>query len=271
MNQSLGSLLRGQVAIVTGASSGIGHAISIAMAAAGATVCVNYIGNDVAAKGVVAEIEAAGGAAFALAADVSNEAEVESMLTAVVARCGRLDILVANAGIQRDAPFLDMKIEDWNAALAVDLTGLFLCARSAARQFMKQPLVDGKTTARGKILCISSVHEIIPWAGHVNYAAAKGGVHSFMRSIAQETADMHIRVNSIAPGAIQTEINRSVWSDAEKNRQLMKLIPYGRIGRPEEIANAAVFLCSDFADYITGATLFIDGGMTLYPGFKGNG
>ncbi len=271
MNKSLGLLLDGQIAVVTGAASGIGRAIAKAMAAAGATVCVNHIGPDTAAKAVVSEIETAGGKGFTAAADVSKEAEVDAMIAAVVARCGKLDILVANAGIQKDAKFLDMKIEDWNAAMAVDLTGLFLCARGAARQFMKQPLNDANPNARGKILCISSVHEIIPWAGHVNYAAAKGGVHSFMRSIAQETADMRIRVNAIAPGAIQTEINRTVWSDAEKNKQLMKLIPYGRIGQPEEVANAAVFLCSDFADYITGATLFIDGGMTLYPDFKDNG
>jgi glucose 1-dehydrogenase len=263
--------LRGQTALVTGASSGIGAAIALALGAAGAAVAVNYIGSAEAAERVVAGIRAAGGTARALMADVSREAEVEAMFAAVLREQPRLDILVCNAGVQRDAALVDMTFEQWSSVIGVNLTGAFLCTRAAARAMVRQGVDPAVSLAAGKIICISSVHELIPWAGHVNYAASKGGVMLMMKSIAQEVAPWRIRVNSICPGAIRTPINRSAWETPEAYNDLLKLIPYKRIGEPEDIARLAVWLCSDEADYITGASLFVDGGMTLYPGFEAGG
>jgi glucose 1-dehydrogenase len=184
---------------------------------------------------------------------------------------GTIHILVNNAGLQRDARFVDMTLHDWEFVLSVNLTGQFLCAREAVREFLRRGLVPEVSCAAGKILCMSSVHEIIPWAGHVNYAASKGGVMLLMKSLAQELAPHRIRVNSICPGAIRTPINASAWSTPEALSQLLTLIPYGRIGEPEDIGRAAVWLASDSSDYVNGTSLFIDGGMTLFPGFSTNG
>jgi glucose 1-dehydrogenase len=263
--------LKGQKALVTGASSGIGEGIAKALAAAGASVIVNYAGNAEAAARVVDAIEAAGGEARAIRADVSREAEVEGMVAEMLAAWGRIDILVSNAGVQKDAAFVDMTLEQWNTVLGVNLTGTFLCARAAARAMIRQGVVPGLSRAAGKIVCVSSVHEVIPWAGHVNYAASKGGMKLFMQSMAQELAPHRIRVNSIAPGAIQTAINRPAWETPEALKSLLTLIPYGRIGVPEDIGQAAVWLVSDAADYVHGQSLFIDGGMTLYPEFAHGG
>jgi glucose 1-dehydrogenase len=264
-------LLERQVAIVTGASSGIGKAIAISLGGAGASVCVNYGGNSAAAAEVVTEIEAKGARAFAFQADVSKEADVIAMFDAVREKFGTVDILVNNAGLQQDAKFEDMTLAQWQRVIDVNLTGQFLCSREAVREFSRRGVVPEVSIAAGKIICISSVHEVIPWAGHVNYAASKGGVMLMMKSIAQEVADNRIRVNSICPGAIRTPINIAAWDTPEHYADLMKLIPYKRIGEAPEIGRAAVWLASDDSDYITGISLFVDGGMTLYPGFEAGG
>lgn len=264
-------LLKGQKALVTGANSGIGAAVAQALGEAGADVAVNYVAGDDAAQAVVAGIKAAGAKAKAYKADVSDEAQVEAMFASVVADFGTIDICVANAGLQRDAAFTTMTLAEWQKVIDVNLTGQFLCARAAAKEFVRRGVVPEVSRAAGKIICMSSVHQVIPWAGHVNYASSKGGVDMLMQSMAQELAPQRIRVNSIAPGAIRTPINTAAWDTREAYDRLMTLIPYGRIGEPEDIAQTAVWLASDHADYITGTTVFIDGGMTLYPGFATNG
>jgi glucose 1-dehydrogenase len=178
---------------------------------------------------------------------------------------------VNNAGLQQDAAFHEMTLAQWDLVIRVNLTGQFLCAREAAREFLRRGVVPAVSTAAGKIICISSVHEVIPWSGHVNYAASKGGIMQLMKSMAQELAPKKIRVNSIAPGAIKTPINRPAWDTPAALDALLTLIPDQRIGLPQDIARTAVWLASDQSDYITGATLFVDGGMTLYPGFATGG
>ncbi|MDC6382883.1 glucose 1-dehydrogenase [Pseudomonas graminis] len=262
--------LKGQVAIVTGASSGLGAGAAKGLAASGAAVVINYHSQPEPAQKLAQEIIDAGGQAIAIGADVSNEQDVERLFAETLDAFGRLDILVANSGLQKDAAFADMSLEDWNTVINVNLTGQFLCARAAVRQFAKQDLRPEVSRARGKIIHMSSVHQVIPWAGHVNYAASKGGVDLLMRSIAQEVGEQRIRVNSIAPGAIRTAINTKATSgDAEK--KLLELIPYGRVGEADDVANAIVWLASDASDYVHGTTLFIDGGMSLYPEFRNNG
>jgi glucose 1-dehydrogenase len=263
--------LRGQKAIVTGASSGIGRAVALALGGAGADVAVNYRSDEAEALAVVETIRGFGSSAFAYQADVSKEADILGMFRRTVDEFGTVDILVNNAGVQKDAPIDEMTLEQWNAVIGVNLTGQFLCAREAIREFKRRGVVPEVSRAAGKIICISSVHEVIPWAGHVNYAASKGGVMQMMKTIAQEVAARHIRVNSIAPGAIRTPINRAAWETPEAYADLMRLVPYKRIGEPEDIGHAAVWLASDDSDYVTGTTLFVDGGMTLYPGFESGG
>jgi glucose 1-dehydrogenase len=263
-------VLHDQTALVTGASSGIGAATAIALAQSGAKVGVNYRGGREGADKVIAAIRDAGGDAVALEADVSKEPEVQVMFARFVETFGRIDILVANAGVQRDAPAAEMTLEQWRTVIDVNLTGQFLCAREAIKRFLAQES-SPVSKARGKIICMSSVHEVIPWTGHVNYAASKGGIMLMMKSLAQEVAEKKIRVNAIAPGAIKTNINRPAWSDPQNASDLLKLIPYGRIGEPEDIAKAAVWLASDDSDYVVGASLFVDGGMTLYPEFRKGG
>ncbi len=263
--------LKGQKALVTGASSGIGAGVARALGAAGASVAVNYVGNPGAAEAVADDIRAAGAPAIAVKADVSREDEVQAMFQRMFAEFGTIDILVNNAGLQKDAAFTEMTLAQWNAVIGVNLTGMFLCAREAAREMIRRGIRPDISRAAGKIICISSVHEVIPWAGHVNYAASKGGVKLLMQSLGQELAPHRIRVNSIAPGAIQTPINREAWETPEALAALLKLIPYGRIGQPEDIGKAVAWLASDDADYIHGQTIFVDGGMTLYPEFARGG
>ena len=263
--------LRGQSALVTGGSSGLGAAVARALADAGARVAINYRSGRGPAEALAAQVIAAGGDAFAVAADVSDEGAVEAMVDETLARFGRLDILVCNSGLQKDARFDDMTLDAWRRVIDVNLTGQFLCCRAAVRRFHAQDERPDLSRARGKIICMSSVHEVIPWAGHVNYAASKGGVMQLMKSLAQEVARDRIRVNAIAPGAIRTPINREAWETEEALRRLLRLIPYGRIGEPDDVARAALWLASDESDYVTGTTLFVDGGMTLYPGFEDNG
>ncbi len=263
--------LEGQVALVTGASSGIGAGVAKAMAAEGATVVINYSSSPEKAEKVLNEIQRAGGTALTIKADVSNEKEVLAMYEETFKQFGTVDILVNNAGLQKDNKFHEMSLDEWNRVIAINLTGQFLCAREAIKEFLRRGVVPTKSKAAGKIICMSSVHEVIPWAGHANYAASKGGVMMLMKSMAQEYAPMKIRGNSIGPGAIRTPINHAAWQTPESYNQLLKLIPQKRIGEAEDIGGAAVWLASDDADYVNGITLFVDGGMLLYPGFEDNG
>jgi glucose 1-dehydrogenase len=264
-------VLAGQPALVTGANSGIGRAVALGLAQAGADVAVNYVTHPETAEAVVHEITAMGRRAIALQGDVSREDDVERMFAAAIGHFGTLHIVVSNAGMQRDSAFDEMTLDAWNAVIGVNLTGQFLCTRAAAREFKRRGVVPAVSRAAGKIICMSSVHQVIPWAGHANYAASKGGIMMLMRSIAQELAPHFIRVNSIAPGAIRTPINTAAWNTEDAYANLMKLVPYKRIGEPDDIAQAAVWLASEAADYVTGTTLFVDGGMTLYPGFATGG
>jgi len=265
--------LQNQIAIITGASSGIGAGVAKSLAAAGATVVVNYPVDaaKAAAEAVLAEIIHAGGKGVTAKADVSKESDVQNMFAEVIKQYGTVDILVNNAGLQKDAAFQDMTLDQWNFVLGVNLTGQFLCSREAIREFLRRGVDETRSKAAGKIIQMSSVHEVIPWAGHANYAASKGGVMLLMKSLAQEFAWKKIRINSICPGAIQTPINKQAWGTPEALRELLTLIPYQRIGKPEDIGNAAVWLASDDSDYVNGTSLFVDGGMTLYPGFTTNG
>ncbi|MEU7015347.1 SDR family oxidoreductase [Streptomyces sp. NPDC046385] len=264
-------LLQGQKALVTGANSGIGKATAIGLGRAGAEVVVNYVAGRDAAEEVVKEIASFGVRAAAYEADVSQEDQVTAMMDRMVEEFGTIDILVANAGLQRDARLTDMTLAQWQKVIDVNLTGQFLCAREAAKEFRRRGVVSEVSRAAGKIICMSSVHQIIPWSGHVNYASSKGGVQMMMQTLAQELAPEKIRVNAVAPGAIKTPINRAAWETAEAREDLLRLIPYDRIGDPEDIANAVVALASDLMDYVVGTTLYVDGGMTLFPGFATGG
>jgi glucose 1-dehydrogenase len=263
--------LTGQKALVTGANSGIGKGVALALGKAGADVVVNYVAGPEQAEEVVAEIRHEGGKAIAHKADVSQEDQVRAMIAKMIADFGTIDILVNNAGLQRDARLEEMTLAQWNTVIGVNLTGQFLCAREAVKEFKRRGVKPEVSCAAGKIICISSVHEVIPWAGHVNYAASKGGLMLMMKSIAQEVAPHRIRVNSVCPGAIRTPINTAAWNTPEAYADLMKLVPYKRIGEVEDIGRVTAWLASDEADYITGASIFVDGGMTLYPGFEAGG
>lgn len=265
------SFLAGQVALVTGGSSGIGRACSFELAAAGAKVVVNYHGSEERAREVCETIERDGGQALAIRADVSKEDEVERMFARTLEHFGTVDILVANAGVQKDAPLLEMSLQDWQKVIDINLTGQFLCAREALREFLRRGVRPERSCAAGKIICMSSVHDVIPWAGHANYAASKGGVMMLMKSLAQEFAPHRVRVNAVAPGAIKTRINRDAWDSEDARKALLELIPYNRIGEVEDVARAVVWLASDYADYVNGTTLYVDGGMTVYPGFADGG
>lgn len=265
--------LQHQIAIITGASSGIGAGVSKAFAASGAVVVVNHpvAATREAAEAVLKEITDSGGRGMTCQADVSKEDEVVRMFQDVIRAYGTVDILVNNAGLQRDASFTDMTLEQWNTVIGVNLTGQFLCAREAIREFLRRGVQPERSKAAGKIICMSSVHELIPWAGHANYAASKGGIRMLMQSIAQEYAPKKIRINSLGPGAIKTPINHAAWATPEAEARLLQLIPYGRVGVTEDIGAAAVWLASDDSDYVNGITMMVDGGMTLFPGFSTNG
>ena len=273
MYQQPNNRLAGQACIVTGANSGIGMAIAIAMGKDGANVVVNYVTHPEAADAVVQEIEGmpTGARAIAVQADVSKEPEVIALFQKAIATFGTVDILVANAGLQQDAAFHDMTLAQWQKVIDVNLTGQFLCAREAVREFLRRGMRAGVSVALGKIIHISSVHQVIPWGGHANYAASKGGINMLMQTLAQEYGPQKIRANSIAPGAIQTPINREAWETPAALSKLMDLIPYQRIGQPSDIGAVAVWLACDESDYITGTTIFVDGAMTCYPGFSTNG
>ncbi|MFD5889936.1 SDR family oxidoreductase [Streptomyces sp. NPDC060334] len=264
-------MVRGQKALVTGANSGIGKATAIRLGQAGADVVVNYVFGPETAEEVVEEIKSFGVRAYAHQADVSQEDQVVAMVDRMVEEFGTIDIMVANAGLQRDAPVTEMTLAQWQKVLDVNLTGQFLCAREAAKEFIRRGVVPEVSRSAGKIVCMSSVHQIIPWSGHVNYASSKGGVLMLMQTLAQELAPSGIRVNAVAPGAIRTPINRSAWDTPEAEADLLRLVPYRRVGDPEDIANAVTVLASDLMDYVVGTTLYVDGGMTLFPGFATGG
>ena len=263
--------LQDRITLVTGSSSGIGSAVAKSMAAEGAKVIVNYARSSKGAEAVVKEIKATGGEAIAIQADVSQEDQVKSMFQQIFEQYGTIDVLVNNAGLQKDANLVDMTLEQWNRVIGVNLTGQFLCAKEAVKEFKRRGVVPERSCSAGNIICMSSVHEVIPWAGHCNYAASKGGVMLLMKSMAQELAPDKIRVNSIAPGAIKTPINSDAWDTPAAEAELLKLIPYGRVGIPEDIGKAAVWLASDESEYVQGTTIYVDGGMTLYPGFATGG
>ena len=263
--------LSGQTALVTGANSGIGAGVAKSLGQAGANVIVNYVSKPEDADAIVAEIKGYGVDALALMADVSKEDQVQAMFKQAIDHFGTIDILVNNAGLQRDAKFDEMTLAQWQLVIDVNLTGQFLCARETIREFLRRGPRPDVSKATGKIICMSSVHELIPWGGHANYASTKGAIKMLMQSLAQEYGDRKIRVNSICPGAIQTPINTAAWKTPEAYNSLMKLVPYNRIGQPDDIGNLAVFLASDDSDYITGASIFIDGGMTVFEGFSTGG
>ncbi|SMP29343.1 glucose 1-dehydrogenase [Chryseobacterium profundimaris] len=265
--------LKNQVAIVTGASSGIGTGIAKSLAAAGATVIVNHSSEHSAdeARTVLKKITEAGGTGITYQCDVSSEEQVIRMFQDVISQFGTVDILINNAGVQKDAKFTEMTLDQWNTVININLTGQFLCAREAIKEFLRRGIDTSRSVACGKIIHISSVHEVIPWAGHANYAASKGAIRMLMQTLAQEYGADKIRVNSICPGAIQTPINKNAWSTPEAMNSLMKLVPYNRIGKPDDIGNLAVFLASDQADYISGASIFVDGAMTTFESFSTGG
>jgi glucose 1-dehydrogenase len=263
--------LKGQTALVSGASSGIGQGIAIALAKEGAKVGINYSSSSDGARHTLSQVEENGGEGIIIQADVSDPESVGQMFDTFLDKFGTIDILVNNAGIQKDAPFLEMHFEDWQKVMSINLSGQFLCAQHAARAFVRQGVKKGVSKAAGKIICMSSVHDVIPWAGHINYATAKGGISMMMKTMAQELAQHKIRVNGLSPGAVKTRINQEVWQDEQQKAALTNLIPYNRLGEPKDIADAAVWLASDESDYVTGHTLYVDGGMLLYPSFIGNG
>lgn len=252
--------LQGRRAVVTGAATGIGRATALRLAADGAHVVVNYRRSEAEAEEVVARVRAAGGRALAVQADVSLEADVAELFDrATDAFGGPADLLVNNAGIESEHPLLELELADWQHVLDVNLTGPFLCSRAFARGLVA-------AGAPGVIVNVSSVHEEIPWPGFAHYCASKGGLKLFTGTIARELAPQGIRVASVAPGAIRTPINQELIDDPDKRAEVEKQIPWGRMGEPEEIAAAVAWLGSDEASYVTGTTLFVDGGMTQYPG-----
>lgn len=256
--------LKGRKALVTGGDRGIGRGIALALAQAGADVVVNYHSQEQEAKEVVHALQGLGVQSFAFQADVSQEEQVQALFTAALEQFGDLDIFINNSGAHAKAKIEQMTLEQWNQVIGVNLTGAFLCAREAVRAF-KNRRSPSPARALGNILFISSVHDTIPWAEHANYVASKGGLKMFMQTLAQELAPQRIRVNSISPGAIRTSSNQEKMEDSKALNRLLKLIPYQRIGEPEDIGRAVVWMVSDEADYVTGATLYVDGGMMLYP------
>lgn len=264
-------LLEGQTALVTGANSGLGTGIVRSLADCGADVVVNYIDDEQSAEEIADEVRARECSALTHRANIADEQQVQSMFQRSVEHFGTVDILVNNAGIQQDAAFDEMTLEQWNSVIDVNLTGHFLCAREAVREFKRRGVNEEVSCAAGKIIFITSVHDRIPWTCHANYAASKGGAQMLMKTIAQETAEDRIRTNAVAPGAIKTPINEEAWTNEKNRRQLLELIPYGRVGEVDDIGRAVAWLASDDSDYITGSTILVDGGMTLFPGFTSGG
>jgi glucose 1-dehydrogenase len=242
-----------KTAIVTGAGSGIGYAIAERLAEAGAAVCVNYLDYEQEAKVLAARLPRA----IAVKADVSSASQVAALVEQARSELGSVDVLVNNAGIEKEAPFLEVEEKDWDEVLSVNLKGAFLCAQAAGRAM--------RDSGRGgSIVNISSIHEDLPFPGFAPYCASKGGLRMLMRDIALELAPYRIRVNNVAPGAIVTPINRATLDDPEKLATLNGIIPIHRMGEPREVAEVVLFLTSDASSYVTGSTYYVDGGMTRY-------
>lgn len=256
--------LSGRRAVVTGANSGIGMAVALALAEAGAAVAVNYVANPDAARSVAERVIKAGGRALAVRADVSDAAQVTAMFDEVDRAWGGVDLLVNNAGIDGPrAPVWESDPAAWRNVIEVNLLGAYHCAREALRRMVAQK--------SGVVLNLTSVHEEIPWAGYSAYAASKAALSMLTKTLAQEAASVGVRVLALAPGAIRTPINQSVWSNPKQYADLLTKIPLGRMGTPEEIGRMAVILLSDASSYVTGGTVFVDGGMTDYPSFTHGG
>lgn len=265
--------LKNQTSIITGSSSGIGKAVAEYLAAAGSNVVINYSSSKDKAEEVAAAINAKNyfGKAIVIQADVSIESDVINMFQQTIDTFGTVDICVANSGIQMEHALHEMPLDAWQKVIDVNLTGQFLCARESIREFLRRGMRPDVSNSLGKIIHMSSVHEVIPWSGHANYAASKGGLQMLMKSICQGYAASKIRCNSIAPGAIRTDINKSEMDSVSEEKKIKELIPYNEIGKPEQIGKVAAWLASDDSEYINGETLFVDGGMSCYPGFNGNG
>jgi glucose 1-dehydrogenase len=253
-------LLEGRRALVTGATSGIGQGTAFELAAHGAAVAINHRGKVDDARAMVEAIEAAGGRAVPVAMDVSVEDDVARGFAEARDAFGGLDLVVNNAGVEAPFELVDMPLAEWEKVIAVNLTGVFLCTREAAR-------IMRAAGTRGAIVMISSVHEVIPWPTYSHYCASKGGLKLFTQTVARELAPHGIRVLSIAPGAISTPINEAVLADPEERRKVAEEVPLGRWGEVADVARAVVWAASDQAEYVVGTTIFVDGGMTLYPTF----
>ncbi len=249
-------LLKDKVALVTGAGTGIGQAIALRLGAEGAAVVANYSRSKEGADEVVEQLTKAGGRAIAVQADVSSAADVSAMVERATKELGRIDVLVNNSGIETATPILDVTEAEWDLIMAVNLKGAFLCLQACGRVMRSQ--------GGGSIVNVSSVHEDLPFPGYAPYAASKGGLRMLMRNAAVELAPLHIRVNNVAPGAIATPINRVEMADPAKVRALAEIVPLGRMGEPEEVAEVVLFLASDLSSYVTGSTYYVDGGLVRY-------
>lgn len=253
--------LNGKVAVVTGGSKGLGSAIAVRFGREGMSVVVNYHTDEKGAERTVSAVEEAGGRACAIQADISSDEGARSLLETALSEFGGLDVWINNAGMENRSPTDELSIDDWKRVIDTNLTGVFLGSRCALQHFVE-------TGKHGSIINMSSVHEKIPWPTFAHYAASKGGVELFTKTIALEYADRGIRANCIGPGAINTPINKEKFADPEQYEATVSMVPMGRIGEPEDVASAAAWLASDEARYVTGITLFVDGGMTLYPSFQ---
>jgi glucose 1-dehydrogenase len=249
--------LQGKVALVTGASSGIGYAIAERFGAEGAAVVINYVAYDDEAQELAQRLSSNGGRALALKADITDETQVNQMVERARGEFGTVDVLVNNAGIERSAPILEKPISDWDKIIGVNLRGAFMCLQACGR-------VMRDAGRGGSIVNISSVHEDVPFPGFAAYCASKGGMRMLMRDAALELAEYGIRVNNVAPGAIETPINKATLADPEKVKALNSIIPLGHPGQPDDVAQVALFLASDRARYVTGSTYYVDGGMVRY-------
>lgn len=255
--------LEGKTALVTGASSGIGQAVAVRLGKEGAAVGVNYRSDEDGAEQAVREIEDAGSKAVAIQGDVSKEDDAKRMVGETIEAFGDLDVLVNNAGIESEVPFLEMSLEEWEKIVSVNLTGFFLLCREAIGYMVEN--------GGGTVVNMSSVHQRIPWPRFAHYAASKGGVKLLTETLALEFAGRGVRVNAVGPGAVETPINKEKLEDPEQRKAVEALIPWDRVGQPEEVAACVAFLASDEASYVTGTTLYVDGGMILYPGFEEGG